>query len=202
MRTSATVTVVGCTYADNVGGYGGGMGNSGSATLVGCTFVGNTAQSEGGGFGGEQLGPELRSSSELINCSCIDRTAVVVGVGSDSGYMTAAPCRVDECGIRDNQTFGGGGGLSIIGDSATTVTMTSCLIEDNRAVGIWWATGSGGLGVTGVATTVTDCVISDNDTYGSAGGVGGDTVTMTRCTMSGNSAGGYRAAALRFMARR
>ena len=123
-------TVVGCTFAGNVGGYGGGMGNSGLATLVGCTFVGNTAQSEGGGFGGEQLGPELQSS-ELIDCSFTDNTADNNGGGLGFRVYDSGPLQFVDCVIRDNQTFGGGGGLSIIGDSATTVTMTGCLIEDN-----------------------------------------------------------------------
>jgi len=98
---------------------------------------------------------------------------------------------VHNCVFRDNEAAAGGGGM-FCGTSSeggppepSSAVVTDCRFVDNHAA------GGGGFGVGLLATVeLTGCIMTGNTGNGHAGGIGvGDGwLTMTSCTLSGNSA--------------
>jgi hypothetical protein len=195
-------TVVGCTFADNTGVYGGGVtngfrlgGQDATATLQDCTFVDNTAEFYGGGM--QNYAPATLDGCSFVGNACQDGGGGFAAVQLVQGLSSV----LRNCSFIDNTTDGSGGGFALFGPVDGTpsgpMQVVDCVFRGNQAIG-----GGGGLsleGATPVTATVTGCLIEDNRDIGprfSPGGAGGLAVsgvatTLTDCIISNNYANGY-----------
>jgi len=181
-----------CTISDNwANRTGAGIGCSwSSASIDNCTVTGNTARIFGGGIclidshptinactvAGNSSGDDgggvfcMRSDPSIDSCAILHNTAVEWGGGICSGWDSDLLVR--NCSINGN-TGGDGGGLYCY-DSHLTVT--SCSFDGNSA------SGGGG-------------VYSHNDGAAIFMGYGAaSSLTISRCTLSGNNAGRHAGA--------
>ncbi len=183
-------TLVYCAISGNSAANGGGLFNQGTVSVSHCTISNNTA-SEGGGLdsspGVEGTGATLTDCTISGNSS--DDGGGVEN-GSDSLTMTG-------CTVSGNYAYLQGGGVDNYNSGAsTTASLTGCTITGNNTstntnageVGLLF--GGGVVNRSKSKMTLTDCAINDNSSY-SAGGLSNDgTVTLSGCTISGNSAVG------------
>ena len=201
----STITLSDCTISGNsASGSAAGLlvDYYAMATLTGCTISGNTASNDGGGI--------VDAGTLAISDSTIENNNAVNGVGL---YLTRyGSATLTDCAVTDNTgsaTNGLGGGVislgkltmvdsTVTGNTAAfgggilnlygTLTLTDCTISGNSAL-----YGAGIYQYSGTAT-LTGTTISDNTILsgsGSGGGIysnGHSTLTLTNCTISGNSA--------------
>jgi hypothetical protein len=158
---NVTASVSGLTMSDGIapGGDGGGVYNAGSLSMANCTISGNSASYGGGGLFNAYPG-----SLSMTNCTI-------------SGNATG------------NNTFDNGGGLVNTG----SLSMANCTVSSNTAYG-----GCGIYNAYGATANLSNCTVTGNSSNGpdssyggfsSGGGVGnGGSLTMTGCTVTGNSA--------------
>ncbi len=200
---SGTVTITSCTITGNSagdgghggrvgsggdGGAGGGICNSGTVTITSCTITGNSAGNGGhggrgvrGGYGGD--GGDGGAGGGICNSGTVTITSCTI-TGNSAGNGGHGGDGGDECHGGAGGAGGAGGGICNSGTSGT-VTITGCTITGNSA-GASGADGAGGDAFVGG--------IAYNGGDGGAGGAGGGicnsgTVTITGCTITGNSAG-------------
>jgi len=173
-----------CSVSNNVAANNG--GGVYSSTLTNCTLTANSAAAAGGGSYGGTLtrgtltGCTLTGNSAasgggsyvttLSFCTLTDNTATADGGG-------AYQCSLLNCLVSGNSASENGGGAYIIG---TNLMLSNCTILANTAL-------TGG-GVYAPYASVTDCVITGNTANYGGGSFFGN---LTRCTLSGNSAGQY-----------
>ena len=173
--STVTVSISGITISKgNTFFGGGGILSAGVLTLTGCTISDNFGGDIGGG-----------------------------GVLNDNGTMTITGCTISN----NIQGGGAGGGGGVLNDNGT-MTITDCTISNNSASqpgpagGPLTAEGGGILNDSGGSLIITNSIISDNTcsatsveptfqiaalAYG--GGVNNNgSITITNCTISGNSA--------------
>ena len=112
---------------------------------------------------------------------------------SSTANLTLTDCTVSGDASGGGRDEGGGGGLANYG----TATLTGCTLSDNYAPsynGYYNGLSGFGGGVLNSGTanlTLTGCTVSGNSAVGSGGGVsnsGYATLTLTDCALSGNSA--------------
>jgi parallel beta-helix repeat protein len=175
-------TLSGVTVTANyAGSAGGGLYDTGTAslTLTNCTISSNTASGTGGGL--ENLGGTQTAtpSLSLTNCTVTGNSANQSGGGLFNVGRTTA---LTNCSVADNSANGYGGGLF---NSGATLTLTSCTVSGNRG-----GDEGGGLYNQSATLTLTNCTVSGNTT-GRGGGLfsEGGTATLASCSLSGNVAG-------------
>jgi hypothetical protein len=169
----------------------------GTGTFDNCTFT-------GGGIGA------LKVTNAITCNNCLFYANTNTGSGGTAihGISYTNDVTLNDCIIRDNgntnpsSTAGGAAIYVRAGNtSATKLTMTNCLVYNNINRNTGTAVYGGGISSGGV-TTITNCAIYNNE--GNRGGgialqVGTTTfkssLTMTDCTVSGNSLGSYIASA-------
>jgi hypothetical protein len=172
------------TLSDTVGG---GIRNTGTLTLTDCIISGNSATESGGGvynFPGKFL--------SVISCTFSNNSAFSGGgIFNDASGGTVS---VSDSKLSGNSAFEGAG----IYNSGGTLVVASSTLSGNTA-GTADALGSGaGIFSDGNAAyaTVTDSTLSDNTIVSEPNGgtQGGSALTnfsgqmtVTRCTLSGNS---------------
>jgi len=186
---TGTAALTDCTVSTNsAAGSGGGVYDTGAVTrltLTDCTVSGNSAGNSGGGLANDRGRSNVGPESTLTNCTVSGNSAAGNGGGVYNRYGSTT---LTNCTVSGNSAGNSGGGLVNIGGTAM---LTSSSVSGNSAVyggGVYNRYGS---------TTLSDVTVSGNHaTYGSGGGVcsvGGtfqiERVTLTNCTVSGNSAG-------------
>ncbi len=134
-----------------------GVYNEGTLTMVQCAISRNTGE-------GLANGPLDRSYDRAASVRYCVISENSTGVWNKKGYVTIENCTIS----------GNGTGLS----NASTLTVTKTLIANNRSYGVfhyakYWA------------LSLTDCTISGNS--GVAVFNYGETVTLTRCLVVGNT---------------
>jgi hypothetical protein len=174
-----TVSISGITISNGVardGPGGGGILNAGVLILTGCTVSHNFVDAEFGALGGG-------------------------GVMNDHGTMTITGCTISNNGEREGN--GGGGVLNENG----TMTITSCTISNNSTTqgfteASFTSVGGGISNPSGSSLIIANSTISGNGcssanydplfpaaTSALGGGVDNSgSMTITNCTISGNSA--------------
>jgi Bacterial Ig-like domain (group 3)/Right handed beta helix region len=169
--STGTLTVTGCTVADNMTSTeGGGLFNWGGAVVEGCTVAGNSAGGSGGGI--DNMG-----SLTVCASSFTGSTARIGGGGiSNSGAINVTGTSFSNDQVTSN---GSGGGF---GNSGTG-TITDCTFTGNSiSIG-----GFGGGLANGGSLTISGSTFGGNtDEYGAAISNGG-TMTLSTSTVSGNS---------------
>ena len=148
-----------------------GAARSANMTLNNCTISGNSiTNGQGAGIYSVLFGDGMTSLMTLTNCV-----------------------------VTDNHSHGDTGGIHFQGalaDGSAKLTMNWCSVTNNSA-----AFDAGGIEVKQAAAELTNTDVSDNSAstdFGAGGGIGIDdglgssgvsVVTMTNCTVTGNSAG-------------
>ncbi len=173
------------------GDNGGGLANYGTATLTGCTLSGNSASAS-------YSYPKSSGGfgGGVFNAGTANLTLTDCTVSGNSSGGGLAGGYFGGLGGRDG---GDGGGLANYG----TATLTGCTLSGNSSPASYLYFHSfggvgGGVFNSGTANlTLTDCTLSGNSSGGGRdeGGGGGlanyGTATLTGCTLSDNSAPSY-----------
>jgi len=170
------------------------VSTSGTGNFDNCTFTG--------------AGAAALKVSNVVNCNnCLFYGNTNSGSGGTAinGLSSANDVTLNNCVIRDNgnasSSANGGPAIKVGGgNAASKLTMTNCLVYNN----VNKSTGSiygGGISSAGV-TTINNCAIYNNEANRGGGialQVGTTTykskLTMTGCTVSGNTLGSYMSSA-------
>jgi parallel beta-helix repeat protein len=215
---SGTVALNRVTLSGNSSFYGAALYDSGTATMTDCTVTGNNGNGQVVFITGQAASVSIVDSNffaNLYDYSVVDITRAealtitgttfhantCAGVGQViHSFETSEPNTLVGCTISGNPNMAGifsvGASQAVvdcsisgnfIGVSVGTVagyggstTIAGTTISGNR--------GYGGLILRG-SSTVDNCSINDNYSPGYGGGVdGGDTLAMSDCTISGNTA--------------
>jgi hypothetical protein len=207
---TATDTVFSFNQLANAAVYGGGIYNQADAhfattlQLTNCQITNNSGGVGGVGLMNDGATPIGQSAfalpvAKLLICLVDSNQAGASGVGGGI-LSTNAVMSLDHCSITNNTEIGFGGGIGIVGTSATNpslLTVTSCDISGNSA-----STGGGRVSTQGggvyagnhTQLTMTSCNLSNNTTAQGAGGgielLSDPNITdsLTSCTLAGNSA--------------
>lgn len=173
----AQIRIRNCIISGNTANQGGGIAlYSSSAVIEGCTISGNVAGLHGGGI------YCFESTLKLRNSHIGDNDAWVGG-GGICCYDSSAD--IKNCVISGNDGFDYGGGFS---SNYSSATFTNCTIEQNSTGGV-----GGGLDIfNSPSTSLMNCLITANDAE-EGGGVYllSSSITLQRCTLSGNTAAWY-----------
>jgi MBG domain/Bacterial Ig-like domain (group 3)/Right handed beta helix region len=116
-----------------------------------------------------------------------------------AGINTSGNLTLTDCTITGNSADKGGGGIVSYGSPTApypTLTMNECTVSDNTAGGFAGLGGGGIFTWRGAILSLTDCTITGNSAgTGSGGGAGimssGYPTTLTNCTISGNTSASY-----------
>lgn len=204
----ASVAMTSCTFAGSGGNsapFGGAIENQGTINAQSCTFTNNQATSVGGAIDDEST---MTMSACALNSNVCqaDGGAVYVGVnsrlnmsactftsnkcsaggelaGQGAGISVSGTVTLSDCTFTHNETVYGGA-LFLNGPSGP-VSLTHCTLTSNAAT-----TGGGAIGTvpTSGALSLVACTLNRNvSSYGGALYNSGSAVTMTNCTLSGNS---------------
>ena len=201
---------------------GGLYNHSGTINLTDCTVSGNSATNGGGVFTGgvyNYYGGTYYGATTLTNCTVSGNSASNGGgiFSSDYGTTTLANTTVN-----GNSASNNGGGLFTVGYSSSTIAdQLHCQRQLRWNNGGGWPTLRAAFDLHGT-TTLTNCTLSGNTAGNDGGGVynrdgtatldqlhgqrklrrrfrrrppgrvGCHTMTLTNCTVSGNSASQWR----------
>jgi len=164
-----------CTFRGNFARSGGGMFNYNSnPRLTSCSFIGNAA-SGAGGFGGGIAGT-YRSSPTVNNCTFSRNCAVGGGGISNHGGEP----KFTSCDFTRN--LASMGGAAYIDDSL--ISFESCKFRFNSA------SIGGAAATTSPRCLLNRCLFEGNSAKVRGGGIGasgGNNITVTNCTFSGNT---------------
>jgi parallel beta-helix repeat protein len=201
-----TNSVVRGNDADSGGGLAA-MGTGCTTTLVDCTITGNVVGGNSNGGAGGGIYNAANATLNMTDCTISGNVANVTGGGifnADYTTLTAT-----DCTISNNSSSSVGGGLTNEGTatlsdvtvsrnnasrggggllSTGTLAMTGCTVNVNSASYY----GGGLVAYHGGKITLTNCTVSGNSTAGGGGGAANvlGTLALSNCTVSGNSAGG------------
>jgi len=175
---SCTVSIVDCTFNDNVavGDDGGGLKIEGGFTEIrDSTFSGNSSNDRGGGLdaGGDVI---LENNVFSGNVTRNDGGGFAI---NDGGAITIIGNTISG----NTATIGHGGGIKVNGGPVTIIGNT---ITDN-----WCRTEGGGLLLTGAIERITDNTVSYNFAQGEGGGMEVNSsvpVVIARNVIVGNTA--------------
>lgn len=169
---SGTLTLTGCSFANNSAGLsGGGARSNGSwAYTTGCTFSDNTAVGDGGAL-------YSAGTTDVTDCEYLNNSSS----GDGGGLWSADLVNIINSPFTNNAAGDNGGGIF----STAPVNLSDSDFAGNSAGG-----SGGGLWVQGGVTT-TDSNISGNTATQEGGGIRNDsgTTTLTGSTVAGNRAG-------------
>jgi hypothetical protein len=188
------VTVSDCNIYNNTvtGGSGGGVfSNAGSITITNCTISNNSATGTASAGGGVAL---FGVTATITGSTITGNTGENGGGGIltqffDNGSTTiAGNLMVTDCTISNNKTSGLGGGIWVLGSTATVSNST---ISGNSAI-----FGGGGVAnenaTAGSSTIVGTFTVLDSTISGNTGQVGGGinnpggSLTLKNSTLTGN----------------
>jgi len=193
----SNVTISGLTISNgHPYNDGGGIYNhAATLTVNNCVLMGNFA---GGGGGGIMNDARYANASLTVNNCVFDGNSADSGSGggilnSTTSSTTTANLTVSHCSLRNNSADSNGGGIAnYAGDGTVTAIVSDTTIIGNSAnFGRGGAIYNDAAFVGGSATlTVSGCTISGNSAYFYGGGIGNSAGNMqiSNCTFSGNSA--------------
>ncbi len=189
-NSDGTVSITGCTIADNTAGgnqsYGGGVsGMGGELSIDNCTLTGNSTNGDeyyGGGGISCTWGTLIVTDSRICNNSAVGGVGFVGGGGAI--YALYSTSTISNCRIAVNEGKVGGAIMVENGD----LQARNCEITFNTAV-----VDGGGLCATEGNLTVTNCTIAQNTAalFGFGGGIlaYSSTVELANAILWGDSAG-------------
>jgi len=204
-----TLIMTDCTISNNTGSaLGGGLYNAGKATLTDVTISGNAASGGGGGL--------ISSLGTLAMTGCtVSGNSAPFGGGLlayRGGDITLTGCTVHGNSAAGGNSAGGllagqgGGAANFYG----TLALTNCTLSGNSAGGSGGGLANGaasspvfatsratsasgsGAGLTPPQSTMslTNCTVSGNTAYGIGGGVANyGTLSLTNTIVAGNNGG-------------
>ncbi len=172
-------------------GGGGDILNTATLTLTGCTVTGG-----GGPFitgDGAGINNGSGASLTMIGCTVSGNSGSSASGGgiANSGTLTATGCLISGNNVGGNGSVSGGGLVN-----SGTATLNSCTLSGNGATSFFAGTvfgDGGGASNTGSLTLNNSLVANNFSIYG--GGLSnntGGTLTLSACTLSGNSSVNYR----------
>ncbi|MBN2269725.1 MAG: hypothetical protein JXN61_03870 [Sedimentisphaerales bacterium] len=190
--TNSTTVLDGFTIsggnAESLGG-GGMLNISGGPTVTDCKFSANSA-AKGGGMYNEQAYPTITGASFIENRAFLNSATDDLGGGGM--YNRRSSPVLEDCLFAGNSvaasTGDGGDGGAIFCDQSSP-TLVNCVILANTArrsgggiASLWGGTAVGGL--------LVNCLFNANSAGVKGGGLDilDDTVGLTNCTFSANSA--------------
>ncbi|MBN1909403.1 MAG: right-handed parallel beta-helix repeat-containing protein [Pirellulales bacterium] len=173
----ATLTVTNCVLSDNSATvYGGAItGTLSTVTVLGSTLSGNLAGEDGGAISCNS------STLTVANSTLSGNAAEGYGGGIDSfgsGEVTVRDCTIEDCSA--------GSGAGIYSTNSVSTTITRAVFSRNS--------GSVGGGIrcdTSGTTTIVDSAFLANSARRGGGIDNAGVLTITNCTLSGNSVEGY-----------
>ncbi len=197
---SSPLTLTGCTFEENIAGYGAGL-YAGGPTVVDCVFSRNGyGYSHGGaahvGHGGTITGCTFEDNvaefggalwcgtgTTITDCIFLRNSAHSTGAVDCLGSTT-----IEGCTFSENSSEWRAGAIYMYDGG----TVRQCVITDNLAV----RRGGGihcGTSHEGSSTAIIDCVITENESYETGGGIAcveTTAISIEGCTISGNTAWG------------
>ncbi len=164
--------------------YGAGLKiDNSNITIANCDIANNIATSYGGGV---YITENATASITLSNCRIEDNQSVQAGGIYDRG---SSMLTIHNCQIINNISSNGSGGGLYDGSGSGNITMTQCIISNNKSRSL-------GAGIYSVGPiTLTNCLITDNwSNYGNpdpsdsrgAGMYLQDGGELTNCTVANN----------------
>src|SRR6476660_4176969 len=184
-----TLTVSSCVLSDNSNA---GISNSGTVTVSNCALSGNSGGMTSFGTltvsyceisGNSGDGIFNGGTLTVSNCALSGNSGD--GIGNRAFSSGAASLTVVNSNVSDNHSIGIS---NYVEEFATlTVTMRSTTVSGNSAGGVL-AQGGGVIFGGGIQVTVTDCTVSGNSFWGGIHATGLTNLTVTNSTISGNSA--------------
>ena len=177
------------TDMDEKGNGGAIYAHGTTVKIINCILTDNQARNNGGAVYAVKDGATV-AKVEISN-SNINKNTVTVNSGFGGGIFINDDCILTLAGttISENEAARGGG----VRANRSTITMTACIIKENKATNGSSLDGGGGVYTNRGTLTMTDnCEIRGNTSHGSAHGGGmiieGTDVTMKDCTLTGNTA--------------
>ena len=177
------------TDTDEKGNGGAIYAHGATVKIINCILTDNQARNNGGAVYAVRDGATV-AKVEISN-SNINKNTVTVNSGFGGGIFINDDCILTLAGttISENEAARGGG----VRANRSTITMTACIIKENKATNGSSLDGGGGVYTNRGTLTMTDnCEIRGNTSHGSAHGGGmiieGTDVTMKDCTLTGNTA--------------
>ncbi len=177
------------TDMDEKGNGGAIYAHGATVKIINCILTDNQARNNGGAVYAVKDGATV-AKVEISN-SNINKNTVTVNSGFGGGIFINDDCILTLAGttISENEAARGGG----VRANRSTITMTACIIKENKATNGSSLDGGGGVYTNRGTLTMTDnCEIRGNTSHGSAHGGGmiieGTDVTMKDCTLTGNTA--------------
>jgi hypothetical protein len=186
IQATGTLTLNGCIVSGNsTTGVGGGVFNYGSANLTNCTVIGNSNDGlrNAGTMTLTNCTVSGNSVDGLNNADTMTLSGCTISANSYHGVYNLGKVTLTECMVSGSSGNRRGGGLGNLG----TMSLNDCTISDNSAY------FGGGL-YNGATATLTDCTVSGNSAVNGLGGglmnTQGSSLVLINCTVSGNSARG------------
>jgi cell division septation protein DedD len=193
----STLTLDGCRVEFNSAEMGGGIYNTGNSdaplTLINSFVTGNVIAGFFGAYAVQGGGIYSYGKIEIVNSFVNGNSAHAIqnfpypmgsatglGIYNSGGRLTINSSFVSGNYSQDIQFSGGAGGILNLG----VTEIADSVISNNFASG-----GGGGISNNGMLT-ITDSIVSHNSTHGGTGGIGNGengTMTITNCTVSGNT---------------
>lgn len=176
--TDATAILIGVSFIDNTGGYGGGVENSGTLTITDSLFAGNEVTGSGGGLW------NLGGTINLQRTTVQDNTAFEGGGVNSYGVSL----EMTDVNILNNVALGGHGGGFYHGGG--TAFVRNATISGNRANDPA-ASGGGIYQKSDDNLTLTNVTLAGNEAGFFGGGFYhyGRYAILTNVTIADNSAG-------------
>ena len=176
---TAILSVVNCTFMNNVAARGGAIHNGYMLSVENCTFINNTAKSPSGPWYGGAIYSHNKFS--VVNSKFINNYAQSSGGAIHTNYCLS----VVNCEFINNSARGNGGAIYTIYDLITNSSAVESSIFINNSAG-----GNGGAIITGTekkegAYKTADCIFINNSAKN-----GGALywVNATNCNFTNNKA--------------
>jgi predicted outer membrane repeat protein len=184
-----TLTVTSCVLSDNSNA---GISNSGTVTVSNCALSGNSGGMTSFGtltvsncFVSGNSGNGIFNGGTLTVSNCALSGNSGDGIGNRAFSSGAASLTVVNSNVSDNHSIGIS---NYVDEFATlTVTMRSTTVSGNSAGGVL-AQGGGVIFGGSIQVTITDCTVSGNSFWGGIHATGLANLFVADSTISGNSA--------------
>ena len=184
-----TLTVSSCVLSDNSNA---GISNSGTVTVSNCALIGNSGGMTSFGTltvsyceisGNSGDGIFNGGTLTVSNCALSGNSGD--GIGNRAFSSGAASLTVVNSNVSDNHSIGISNYVEEF--AVLTTTIRSTAVSGNSAGGVL-AQGGGVIFGGSIQVTVTDCTVSGNSFWGGIHATGLTNLTVTNSTISGNSA--------------
>jgi predicted outer membrane repeat protein len=171
-----TVGLSGLTIAN---GNSGGISNTGTLTVSGCTISGNAADIGGGIYNTGTL--TISNNSTLSGNSAANKGGAIFNFGGALGDISTLT--ISNSTLKGNVAGDAGGGIM---NWSGTLTVSASAVSGNSA-----AVGGGVYNLFGLATIQQHSTLCGNSAADGGGIVNGGTLTVSGCTLAGNTATGF-----------